>query len=152
MSFERSDHVWPIRITRPILWGQMDALGHLNNTAFFVYFEESRIELFDRLSMRATKAASHIGPILASTDAQFLAAVVHPDTLTCETRVRSIGNTSFVLDHRIHSLVQGATVAVGKSAVVLYDYQNHRKVPLDVDLRRGLQRMIGGDEGDTRVD
>lgn len=143
---------WPIRITRPVFWGQMDALGHLNNTAYFVYFEEARIELLDRVAIRAMQAASHIGPIVASTEAKFLAAVVHPDTLTCETRVRSLGRTSFVLDHRIHSLMQGGVVATGASVVVLYDYQTRQKVPLDEDLRRSLQRLVGGDEGDTRVD
>lgn len=133
--------IWPVRITRPILWGQQDALGHLNNTAYFVYFEESRIELLDRLSMRATQAASHVGPIVASTEARFLSAVVHPDTLTCECKVRSIGRTSFVLAHRIHSLMQGQWVAEGSSVVVLYDYQSRQKVALDDELRGNLTAL-----------
>ena len=30
--------------TQPIRWGDMDALGHVNNTVYFRYMEQARIE------------------------------------------------------------------------------------------------------------
>jgi acyl-CoA thioester hydrolase len=31
------------RVRMPIRWGDMDAMGHVNNTVYFRYFEQARI-------------------------------------------------------------------------------------------------------------
>ncbi|MBM3384043.1 MAG: acyl-CoA thioesterase, partial [Betaproteobacteria bacterium] len=33
----------------PIRWGDMDAMGHVNNTVYFRFMEQARISWFDRL-------------------------------------------------------------------------------------------------------
>ncbi|MDB5909191.1 MAG: acyl-CoA thioesterase [Massilia sp.] len=33
----------------PIRWGDMDAMGHVNNTVYFRYFEQARISWFDEI-------------------------------------------------------------------------------------------------------
>jgi acyl-CoA thioester hydrolase len=33
----------------PVAWGEMDAMGHINNIIYFRYFETVRIEYFNRL-------------------------------------------------------------------------------------------------------
>lgn len=35
-------------IERPVIWGAMDAYQHVNNTVYFRYFEDARIEYFER--------------------------------------------------------------------------------------------------------
>jgi acyl-CoA thioester hydrolase len=123
------------------MWGQMDALGHLNNTVYLRFFEEARIVLFDRADLRAVRAATRVGPILAATSVRFLRPLVHPDTVRVETGVRSIGQTSFVMDYRITSLRLGTLAATGDSVVVLYDYEHEAKVPIPEDLRIALQSL-----------
>lgn len=116
----------------------MDALGHLNNTAYLRFFEEARIVLFDRVELRAVRAETRIGPILAATSVRFIRPLVHPDTVRVETGVRSVGQTSFVLDYRITSVRHGALAASGDSVVVLYDYERETKVPVPDALRTAL--------------
>ena len=53
-----SANVWPVTIELPLLWGQMDALGHLNNTVYLRFFEEARIVLFDRADLRSVHPRS----------------------------------------------------------------------------------------------
>jgi len=36
----------------PIRWGDMDAMGHVNNTVYFRYMEQARISWFDALVPR----------------------------------------------------------------------------------------------------
>ena len=37
-----------VRVDRvPMRWGEMDALGHMNNVSYFRYFEQARISWFD---------------------------------------------------------------------------------------------------------
>jgi acyl-CoA thioester hydrolase len=136
-----SAYAWPVAIELPLLWGQMDALGHLNNTAYLRFFEEARIVLFDRADLRAVRAATRVGPILAATSVQFLRPLVHPDTVRVEAGVRTIGRTSFVMDYRITSLRVGTLSATGDSVVVLYDYERETKVPIPDDLRAALQLL-----------
>jgi acyl-CoA thioester hydrolase len=40
---------FPVSLTIPVLWGDMDALRHVNNTRYFTWFEAVRIAYFDRL-------------------------------------------------------------------------------------------------------
>lgn len=129
---------WPVELSLPLLWGQMDALGHLNNTVYLRFFEEARIALFDHVSLRTVRAATRVGPILAATSVRFLRPLVHPDTVRVETAVRSVGQTSFVLDYRVTSLRHLVVAATGDSVVVLYDYERETKVPVPDDLRAAL--------------
>ena len=34
---------YPVIIELPVAWGDMDAFAHVNNTAYFKYFESARI-------------------------------------------------------------------------------------------------------------
>ena len=69
---------------------------------------------------------------------RFLRPLVHPDTVRIETAVRSVGQTSFVLDYRLASLRHQALAATGDSVVVLYDYDAQLKVPVPDALRTAL--------------
>ena len=37
----------------PIRWGDMDAMGHVNNTVYFRYFEVARLDWLQRIHARA---------------------------------------------------------------------------------------------------
>ena len=41
----------PVVIETPVAWGQMDAFRHLNNTAYFRFFESARIAYFEKLHL-----------------------------------------------------------------------------------------------------
>ena len=54
-----------VRVDRaPMRWGEMDALGHMNNVSYFRYFEQARISWFDSLKIDYSPASE--GPILRS--------------------------------------------------------------------------------------
>lgn len=44
-------HVYTV--VMPIRWGDMDAMGHVNNTVYFQYLEQARIEWLRRLGAAA---------------------------------------------------------------------------------------------------
>ena len=51
---------YPVTITVPVQWADMDALGHVNNACFFTWLESVRIVLFDRVGV-ATNALGVAG-------------------------------------------------------------------------------------------
>src|SRR6478752_4362546 len=91
---------YPITITLPVQWSEMDALGHVNNARFFTWFESARIALFERIGV-ATTGPAGIGPILATTSCDFLRPVVYPATLRVGVRVSKIGETSLGMEYEI---------------------------------------------------
>jgi acyl-CoA thioester hydrolase len=42
---------WTTEVSFDIHWGEMDALGHVNNIRYIAWFETARIALFERLGM-----------------------------------------------------------------------------------------------------
>ncbi len=126
-----------------VRWGDLDALGHVNNTVFFRFFEEARIALLDRIGLRAQREATRTGPILAATSCRFLRPLGFPDDLRCEAWVESIGNTSFVVAYRLVSAAVGEA-ATGDSVVVNYDYDAQAKTPLPATVRAALEGLTAG--------
>ncbi|MFW9798525.1 MAG: acyl-CoA thioesterase, partial [Candidatus Thorarchaeota archaeon] len=65
----------------PIVWGDMDAFKHVNNTKFFRYFETARIKYFEKAGFIESMEKDSIGPILASISAKFIKPLFYPDTI-----------------------------------------------------------------------
>lgn len=128
---------WPVAVEQRVQWGDMDALGHVNNARYLTWFETARISLFERVGLVGPSAKGAVGPILARIACDFRAPVVYPATVTCVCRVVSLGRTSFVLDHAV--LQDGKAVAQGEGVIVVLDYESGQKVPLTDPLRAALE-------------
>ena len=133
----------PIRVTRDLRWGDLDAIGHVNNTIFFQFFEEARIQLLERVGLRALRADTGTGPILAATSCQFQRPLSYPDTVTCYASVTHIGTTSFTVEYVLRSTAQDAIAATGDSVVVHYDYGAGAKAPLPDAIKSALMAIPG---------
>lgn len=42
---------YPIVLSQDLIWGDMDAFEHVNNTVYFRYFEDARLAYFEKLGM-----------------------------------------------------------------------------------------------------
>ncbi len=133
-----------IRIETPVRWGDMDALGHVNNAHFFRWFEESRLALFGAIGLQSTTAKG-VGPILASTTCDFILPVVWPNTIAVQAYIERIGNTSFTMRHLAHRSSDGALVAKGIGVVVLVDYDANKPCPIPPVMREKLSGLMLGD-------
>ena len=82
-----------------VRWGDMDALGHVNNAEYLRYFEQSRIEWLEGQGYRTNGEGT--GPILAKASVTYLKPVVYPNDLEVRLYPARIGNTSFTLASEI---------------------------------------------------
>jgi acyl-CoA thioester hydrolase len=131
----------PVSISLPVAWGEMDALGHVNNVVYFRYLECARVEFMRRCGMTDIRAPRGIGVILQHVQCRFRRPIVFPDTVTVTARVASIEADRFTLDHEIISTAQSVVAAVGTSTIVTYDYTANAKAPIPADLRRAIESM-----------
>ena len=111
--------------TFAIAWGDMDALGHVNNVRYFDYFQQARIDWMDQMNL---KLSSEQGPVLIQISGTFLKPIIYPATITLTTRLHSPGRSSFKIDHEIFQ--DGQLMAQGESKLVWIDYKSNQSVPL----------------------
>ncbi|WP_374357608.1 acyl-CoA thioesterase [Chitinimonas sp.] len=126
--------------TFPMRWGDMDALGHLNNAMYFRFLEEARVRWLEAHGWGVRPDAG-CGAILAATSCQFRTPLVYPGDIRVETHVSRIGNSSFTLSHRISRQDNPEQTAAEAEAVVVWcDYASGRSQPLPDALRSALIR------------
>jgi acyl-CoA thioester hydrolase len=142
---------WPIVTEIPVLWGDMDDFGHVNNIIYLKWCETSRVELFRKvwdlksLKMEDILSEEGMGPILANFNMNYRIPVQYPDIITVKTRVTNIGNTSFGISHELYSKVNEKNiVANAESVVVMINYKLGEKFTIDDDNRSKLKQFFGG--------
>lgn len=118
-----------------IAWGDMDALGHVNNARYFEYFQEARIEWLRDLNINMTEK---IGPVVIHVACTFLKPVIYPATVTLCSKIHSLGNSSMIMDHELYQ--NEMLMAHGSCKIVWVDYTQNKSVPLP-DIFRTLYAM-----------
>lgn len=128
-------------IETPIVWGDMDAFQHLNNTVYFRYFESARIAYFERLKLLEYMDTTGIGPILASTSCRFKIPLTYPDTVSIGTRVSEIEEDRFTMAYVVVSHKQQKVAAEGTGLIVTFNYQENRKALLPAEIRQRIENL-----------
>src|SRR3546814_13008764 len=83
------------RCVMPIRWGDLDALNHVNNTLYFRYFEEARIQLFTQAGIILSSSRVRV---LAHAWCDFLRPLHYPATVIVGLVVTRLGRSSLELD------------------------------------------------------
>lgn len=136
---------FPVVTSIDVAWGDLDAMGHVNNARFFRYFESARINYFAALGISDITVTPGAGPILAETGCRFRRPLGFPDRIEVGARVSEIGEDRFRMSYRIVSTAQQDVVAEGFGVVVSYDYNLARKTALPRALREGILATEGGE-------
>lgn len=125
----------------PVLWGDMDAFGHVNNTRFIRWFETARIAHFDRVGITTTRPEG-VAPILAHVSCDYVSPVDFPSDVLVGARVSKIGTTSFHQEYVVALAdAPDQPVARGVGVIVMYDYNSGNKVPVPDDLKARISQL-----------
>ena len=126
-------------ISLPVLWGNQDAFGHVNNNAYFRWFESARVDYFQNIGLIDLFKAERTGPILASISCDYRRHLNFPDTVHVGVRATRIGRTSLGLEHAIVSQSQQAVAAQGSSTIVVFDYKVNKPHPVPPAIRQAIE-------------
>jgi len=106
-----------------VRWGDMDALGHVNNTVYLEYFQTAHIIYMERLGLNTPGPEwRQAGLIMAASTCRYKAPMTYPDTLSVGSRVAAIGEDHLLMEQVAVSQKSGTVVADGEVTVVSYDY------------------------------
>jgi acyl-CoA thioester hydrolase len=124
-----------------VRWADMDALGHVNNTVYFRYMEQARIEWRYALSPGAGGYASGTGPVIVNASCNFLVPLVYPGALEVRMLLGDPGRTSIGSYYEIRSA--GRKFADGASRIVWIDLASGKPVPLPTAVTEPLRALAG---------
>jgi len=111
----------------PLRWGDMDAQGHVNNTLYFRYMEQARIEWLTWLEQRCGGFPGQ-GSVIVNASCTFLEPLVYPGEVEVKMYVGELGRTSVGSFYDI--LRDGRRVAEGAARIVWIDVKTGRSTPL----------------------
>jgi acyl-CoA thioester hydrolase len=112
----------------PLRWGDMDAMGHINNTLYFRYMEICRLEWMFKVGAGTGQAQ---GPVIVNAFCNFLRQLEYPGDLRVTMSVANPGRSSFESFHTLERTDQpGVVWAEGGAQVVWTDYAARKSAPM----------------------
>ena len=114
-----------------VLFGDIDAFGHVNNAVYFTYFEWGRTQLWFELTEWG--GALDIGFILAHASCDFKKQLAMEPIEIC-TRIGEMRTSSIEFLSEIRRS-DGEVAATGRVVAVLYDWERQAKKTIGDDLR-----------------
>jgi len=119
-----------------IRWGDMDSLGHVNNTVYFRYMEQARIEWMEKMGNAIGRTQ---GPVLVNAQCSFLRQLKYPGDVEVYCYTGAVGRSSFETMYEIRRVdVPDVIFAEGSAKLVWIDFQQEKSVSLPDEIRQML--------------
>ena len=135
--------LFKVKVDLQVRWGDMDALGHVNNARYLTYFETARIAYFEMLGPDKRITIEGVTPVLARVTCDYLRPVEYPASLQVGVRVTRVGTTSLEFEHLVLDKATGAACAVGTAVLVAWDFRTRAKAPLPESIRKRIAEIDG---------
>ncbi len=129
---------YPVLIEIPVAWGDMDAFQHVNNVAYFRYFESARILYAEELGLHRMKDETGIGPILGSTSCKYRLPLTYPDTVSVGAKITDIAEDRFTMKYVVVSHKHQKIAAEGDGVIVMYNYREGKKTAIPEKIREQI--------------
>ncbi|MBE0366906.1 acyl-CoA thioesterase [Pseudoalteromonas aurantia] len=113
-----------------VVWGEMDALGHVNNVSYFRYFETARIDFLSQTGLLSILSEPSHSPVLRDTYAQYKRPVTFPDTLHIGSYITDIKEDRFTMRYEAFSESQQAICTTGYASVVMFNMNSGQKAAI----------------------
>ena len=122
----------------PIRWGDMDAMGHVNNTLYFRYMEIVRIEWLHRIGGQPDPGGD--GPVIVNAFCNFIKQFEYPGEVLAKHYVANPGRSSFDTFITLERTdAPGLIYASGGAKTVWVNFPKQKSVPLPGDVRRIIE-------------
>ena len=116
-------------MTIPIRWGDMDAMGHVNNTVYFRYLETVRIDWMQSIGAQPNPAGE--GVLIVNAFCNFYRQLEYPGDVLMKMYVSDPGRSSFESWSTIERADDpGVVYASGGATTVWVDFPKQKSIPL----------------------
>ncbi len=113
----------------PIRWGDMDAMGHVNNTSYFRYLETIRIEWMRSIGCQPDPRGQ--GPVILNAFCNFHKQLEYPGTVRVKMYVSDPARSTFETWGTMERDDEpGVLYASGGATTVWVDFPAQKSAPL----------------------
>jgi acyl-CoA thioester hydrolase len=116
----------------PVRWGDMDAMGHVNNTVYFRYMEQTRISWFEALLPRG-EAWGTTGIVIVNASCNFKKPINYPGTVEVKMYAEAPGGSSLGTFYEL--LLENQIYADGAAKVVFIDMEKQKAMRIPENIR-----------------
>jgi acyl-CoA thioester hydrolase len=118
----------------PIRWGDMDAMGHVNNSIYFRYLEVVRLDWLYKVG--GPPDPNGFGPVIVNAFCNFIRQLEFPGDLLAKHYVANPGRSSFDTFITLERTDNpGVIHAEGGSKTVWTDFKAQKSAPMPEWLR-----------------
>jgi len=133
---EKKKLVHEMRI--PIRWGDMDAMGHVNNTVYFRYLETIRIDWMRAIGCQPDPQGE--GPVIVNAFCNFYKQLEYPGEVLMKMYVSDPARTTFESWGTMERAdVPGVVYAAGGATTMWVNFPAQKSAPLPGWMRAHLE-------------
>jgi len=137
-----------VKLELRIDWSEIDLFGHVNNLAIMKYVQAARVNYLEHVDLMQLQSEKKVGPILTSTNCQFRKPLFYPGKVTVYSKVDSVKNTSFRIQHIVFNEKHEVS-AEAHDIIVFYDFNKNTKLVIPEAIRRKIEAMENQDFSDA---
>jgi len=126
---------WPVDVR----WGDMDAMGHVNNSVYFQYLECARVGYFEAAGWDSRDtSATRQGPVVVAQTFNYRRQLHYPADVEVGVACTEIRRRSFVLGYGLFDKANDRLIGDGTSVLVWLDYAAGRALDIPPAVRAHL--------------
>jgi acyl-CoA thioester hydrolase len=115
--------------TIPMRWGDMDAMGHINNTIYFRYLEIARVDWLQQFN--AAPGPEGAGPVIVNAFCNFYKQLEYPGDVRVKMYASDPGRTTFETWATMEQPANpGVIYAAGGATTIWVDFPKQKAVDL----------------------
>jgi acyl-CoA thioester hydrolase len=132
---------WAMARRHVVRWVELDAYGHVNNTAYLTLAEDLRVGHWSALGGRF--AADAPGPVVAQLDARYLRSLAFEDEVLLTLRTTAVRRTSYAQEYAIWR--QGLVFS-SRAVMVVVRQSDGARIPVPPEIRAAMLAEGAKDE------
>lgn len=135
---EQPQEVYHHQLPIQIRFNDVDRYGHVNNNAYFAYYDLGKEEYL-RNVLKVDYRASDVVPVIANINADFIMPIFYGDDIVIETRVSHVGTKSFTLKQRAINQRTQCVVCQCKTVMVCFNLKTQQSAEIPEAYRKDFE-------------
>ena len=123
-----------------IRFNDVDALGHINNNAYFSYFDLGKTHYFEKIKPFAVSWTDGL-VVVAHINADFLSPIYYKEGIVVDTIVTKLGDKSGVCLQQIRNVKTGEIKCRCESVFVTFNAHTQSSMPIPDAWREAISRF-----------
>jgi len=121
-------------------FGDLDALGHVNNTVPSFWFESGRTQVLKMFDPELTVDKKYFPLIIAHLDYDFISQIYLKHDVQIKTWISKIGTKSFTVSHEAWQ--DGRLCVKGNAVIVHFDFNKQVTTPIPEEKKKILEEHL----------